>query len=672
MRIAFRRNRPIAPSIALALALASAWAVGCASQNPPTTSVSERAAGASADVARTPARPDRAGEKIGSRGSVARALDRLGQEGKAFHQHVTTLANPFFEGRAPGSRGLELAGEYLIRHLDDAGLAPAFEGPDGPSWRQPFRVPGETRVLGAEASWSASSRRIEWTPEVDFNPLAFGGNGVAEGEPVFVGYAIEDGPHAYSSFDEDTDLTGKIAIVLRFEPMDQRGRSKWSETGEGWSSAAGLVGKLQALVDRGAEGIVLVNPPGADDPRARELMTARNSRMMGGRLPVPLIQATPEVVNELVQAGDARARSLMDLRRLADLGDARVIALPRAAMRIEAETVREEIETANIGGVLPGSGDLADEWVVIGAHYDHIGYGHFGSRTPSLAGTVHPGADDNASGTAGVLLLAESLADRAREMERPRRSILFLLFSAEEMGLLGSRAFIEEPTADLEDIQAMINMDMIGRLRETLQVNGVGTGEGLREIVMREARETGVSIRESDSGEVPSDQATFVREDVPVLGFFTGTHSEYHTAYDEAWTVNHAGALRVLDLVEEISWELATESTKLAFVDIASPSTRMGRVGRAKVRLGIAPGNYADTRPGVLVGSVSSDTAAEAAGLQSGDRIIRWGGEELPDVVALMQRLADHKPGDVVRLLVERDGEEIDVDVELTAPQRRN
>jgi len=668
MRTRRHASARLVPLVSSSAALA--LAIGCASQGPPTRPT-DRVSGADVGSSLSPIRPAHMGS-VGEPGSVAAALERLGAPGKAYHQHVTTLSSPFFEGRAPGSRGLDHAGEYLIQYLDVAGLDPAFDGPQGPTWRQTFMVPGETRVVAAEASWSASALERQWTPEVDFNPLAFGGNGVAEGEPVFVGYAIENGPHAYSSFEDDTDLTGKIAIVLRFEPMDRRGRSMWSETGEGWSSAAGLVGKLQAVVDRGAEGIILVNPPAADDPRARELMTARNSRMMGGRLPIPLIQATTEAVDELVQAGDARGRTLMELRRLADSGDEKVLALPRATMRIEAETARDEIETANIGGVLPGSGDLAREWVVIGAHYDHIGYGHFGSRTPSLAGTVHPGADDNASGTAGVLLLAESLADRARETEHPRRSILFLLFSAEEMGLLGSRAFIEEPTADLENIQAMINMDMIGRLRETLQVNGVGTGEGLREIVMQEARETGVNIRESDSGEVPSDQATFVREGIPVLGFFTGTHPEYHTAYDQAWTVNHEGALRVLDLVGEITWELATEPVKLAFVEIESPGTRMGRVGRAQVRLGIAPGNYADTRPGVLVGSVSSGTAAEAAGLRTGDRIIRWGGEELPDVVALMQRLADHKPGDVVRLLVERDGEEIDVDVELTAPQRRN
>ncbi|MEC9374042.1 MAG: M28 family peptidase [Planctomycetota bacterium] len=617
--------------------------------------------------------------------SISAALEELGDEGKAFHLHVTTLANPYFEGRGPGTRGIERAAEYMEFYYETLGLTPAFTGveetPDGSeiltantSWRQGFTAPGRTLVEEAEFAWRAGSERGSAEFGKDFNPMGISGNGEAEGELVFAGYSIETGEGGSSSYGAHESLKGKVAMVLRFEPMDEKGESLWSDD-DGWSSHALLSAKLERAAERGAVGVILVNPPGAADERADEIMTVQNSRL-GGSMDVPVVMLSRDAADRLVRAGDPEGRSLMDLRRIADAGSAGTIALSNATVSMKAEITQERVPTDNVGAILQGRGELKDEFVVIGAHYDHLGYGGRGSRSPQHRGEIHAGADDNASGTAGVLVLAETLSRKydALPADANARSILFLNFSAEEMGLLGARHYVSEPSIPLSQINLMINMDMIGRLDEALEINGVGTGKGLAQMLApliersemnvetERDRQVGMplAVKTSESGFAPTDQTAFVQEGIPVLGFFTGLHEEYHTVFDVASTINHAGAVRVLDLVGEIAMAAATMDEKLEYVDLR-PQTQAGGVRRARVRLGIAPGNYADTQVGVVVGEVYEGTTAAEGGVLKGDRIIRWGGEELPDVMAMMERLASHEPGDEVTIVVDRDGQEVEL-----------
>ncbi len=619
---------------------------------------------------------------------VSSVLETLGHEGKSFHAHVTTLGNPFFEGRAPGTHGIEMAADYIQHYFEFFGLEPAFphqpaavganldsEGfvsdtTDPGAYRQPFDVPGETSLDHAGLSYTAHTEgRTQGATLAlgeDFNPLAFGSTGHTSGELAFVGYAIEDGENDYSSFGPHDDLTGDIVMLLRFEPMNEKGESLWAD-GPRWSPLAALLPKVQAVLDRGAAGVILVNAPGADDPRADKLMTLKTSRF-GGPLPIPAVMMTEDAANALLAVVDLERRSLLDLRKLADAGERKTLRFPDVVVEVDVEINREDIQTANIGGVLRGKGNLAGEWIVIGAHYDHIGYGKFGSLSPGSAGEVHPGADDNASGTAGLLTLIDMLSSAYDDMpeDADARSILFLAFSAEEMGLLGSRHFVEYPSIPLDDVNVMINMDMIGRLKKTLQVSGAGTGNRLREVTKPIFEATDVSVRLLESGQMPSDQTSFLRQDVPVLGFFTGTHREYHTVNDVPSLINHNGAVKVIDLVADTALAFATDIYKNEFVTIESPST-VGAVRNSSVRLGIAPGNYGDVEPGVEVGDVYEGTTADKGGLQTDDRIITWNGEEMGGVPSLMERLSEHKPGDVVHITVLRDGKNVNLKLTMQA-----
>lgn len=599
---------------------------------------------------------------------VAALLDELGDEAKAYHAHVTTLSNPFFEGRAPGSEGMEVAGDYIEHYFKVFGLDSAFSSGGESSYRQAFTVPGPVIVEEAEFAWNTSNSKGVLTSESDFDPTPFSSSGEASGEIVFLGYGIEAGSNGYTSFESDPDLTGKIALILRFEPMSAEGKSLWATEGR-WSSAAGLLPKIRAAVSRGAAGVILVNPPGADDPRITDLLTVRGSRF-GGTGEAPVVMVSMDAAETmLAAAGD---RTLMDLRRRADRGSHGAVPVHGLAASFSVAITSEPIQAINIGGVLPGKGGLRSEYVVIGAHYDHVGFGAYGTRSP---GQLHPGADDNASGTAGVLLAAEKLTDFYKQLpdEVEARSILFVTFSAEEMGLLGSKHFAENSPVALSQIDAMLNMDMIGRLRGgAIEVLGVGTGAGFEPILTDLAEPAGLNVTLSRLPGGRSDHASFSDEGVPAIAFFTGLHDDYHAPTDTGSKISHKGAVKVVDYVSAVAVELATQPGRITFVSQQPAQTVETPRVNVSVRLGIAPGNYADEKPGVLIGSVSEGTSADKAGLHAGDRIIRWNGEELLDVQGMMTQLAITKPGDVVRMIVIRNEQELPVDVTFQAREGVN
>jgi hypothetical protein len=644
---------PAIRTLALAAALLP---LGCAGDKPMVTRGE-----------RSPGRSTAAGP------AIADALARLDPVEAAYHQTIVTLSDPYFEGRAPGTKGIEHAADYLEWRMTAIGLEPAIapdaDTPGGAAsalaFRQGFEVRGETVVNAAEAAWTAGDREATLELGEDWNPMGASATGAFAGPIAFVGYGIEEGEEGYTSFPDDDDLTGKIALVLRFEPMDDDGRSRWAD--DGWSNHAGLTEKILAPIERGAEAVIFVNAPGADDPRAERLFTTE-STTFATAFEKPVIAMTVDAADALVRAADPAGRSLLALRRLADEGTAGVIDLSGATVSIDVDLDRRRVPTDNIAGVLPGRGALADEWVILGAHYDHVGYGRYGSRTPNRRGEIHNGADDNASGTAGVLLAAERLTAQYAALPdgAEARSVLFLLFSAEEMGLLGARHFVSEPSMPIESITAMVNMDMIGRVRDDkLQVFGVETADGFRDWLEPRFQASGFDIEASGGGAGPSDHAAFYSEGIPVLHLFSGMHDVYHTPDDDYWTINVEGGVQVASFAADLVYDLAMLPERLTYHQ-ASQETTSTRAA-ARVRLGVVPGSYDETERGLLIGDVTKDGPADKAGLTKGDRIVMWNGEELPNVFAYMQALGGHKPGDVVRIGVERDGETIEMEIELEA-----
>ena len=599
-------------------------------------------------------------------------MDSIGLDAVEWYQHVQTLANPWFEGREPGTPGGRRAAEYVAWHLDRYGCEPLFEptdnpvvnamwtaDPDGNSWYQPFEFNPGRRTRTLEYG-TASLGATELIAGETFNVLGNSGSGTVEAPATFVGYAIEDGPDGYTSYADSDDLTGRIAVMLRYEPLDEEGASRWSE--DEFSDYAGLGPKFESVIERGATGIVLVNPPGAAAGR-RGLETFRRSRRFRPYMEVPVIHVSEAAMDAWLADADAAGRSTADLRALADRGGVTAIDLHEDhPIRLDTNISTGVRDAQNVAGMYPGRGALADEWLVIGGHYDHLGRGYVGSREPRSS-EIHYGADDNASGTATIIQLAKRLALND-DGEGDRRSIVFIGFDAEEAGLHGSEYFLENAPMDPSSIIAMLNMDMMGRLRDNrVSLSGTGTAVEFDEMLPRVVEPTGLIINASPGGMGPSDHSNFFMRDIPVLFFYTGDHNDYHTPRDHAWTVNPEGTARIIGLVGDLAEEMLTRDEMLTFQKSTDPG-RARRTG-AKVRLGIMPSYTSDLETGVLVNGVSEDTSASAAGITEGDVLLMWDDVELEDGSILMQQLMKHEPGDVVTLKIRRDGKVIEIPVTL-------
>ncbi|MHC4101647.1 MAG: M28 family peptidase [Planctomycetota bacterium] len=606
--------------------------------------------------------------------SLRQVLDDLGPDATLWYQHVQALANPFFEGRAPGTRGSELTADYVEFYFRQYGLTPAFTEPIG--YRQPFdyvtRSPFPTvTVDGAALEINGDNL----TDGEDFVVLGNSASGEVTAPLSFVGYGIGDGPEGYTSFDEDTDLTGRIALLLRYAPLTEDGDPRWES--DDYRRQSSLSRKMSRVAQRGAAAVLMVNPPGSAEPH-EGLEPIQRSRRFGPGLDIPAIQITPEVADRILSQADPQGRDLMTFQRLADEGEITTVDFDGSVQAIVFTEVdryrqRHDLTGQNVGGVLPGKGALADEWIVIGAHHDHVGVGTYGGVMPSNRGQLHPGADDNASGTAGVLILArklsEAYADTAEHEDL--RSVLFLTFDAEEMGLHGSDYFANNPTIDPEATSIMLNMDMIGRLRSrNLSVLGTGTAEGLPELLTPLFESSGLTVSVTESGSGRSDESNFHRLGIPGMHFFTGVHKEYTSPDDQAWTVNPGGAAEVLDLIYEIAMSVAARPERLAY---RQPPPGRGRDrGYGRVRLGIRPGMGDDVEFGVLVDEVYEETSAAEGGIQPGDIMISWCGSRLESPRDLFQNLQQHEPGDVVTITVLREGEEVECQVTLKASRRRS
>jgi hypothetical protein len=358
------------------------------------------------------------------------------------------------------------------------------------------------------------------------------------------------------------------------------------------------------------------------------------------------------------------------MQRDASAGRAGLHRLDGLTLACAVDLARPRITLHNVGGVLPGEGELSEECVVIAAHYDHLGLGGPGSRDPGQR-RVHPGADDNASGTVGVLELAASLSREARRLRGlPRRSVVFLAFSGEERGLLGSNYFVRHmPEAGLEfpRITAMLNMDMIGRMRgNKLIVMGVGTGKQWPQRLERAASGLGLEIKPSESGLGPSDHTSFYLRDVPVLHFFTGTHADYHQPTDTADKINADGALKTLRLIESLTTGLWGTPERIAFQK--TKDAHGGGRMTGGVYLGLVPDyTTAEGDRGCGLDGVSPGSPAEKAGLKGGDFIVRWDDMPVRNIHDLMRGLNAGKAGQTVRLLVRRGADTLELRATLGA-----
>lgn len=610
---------------------------------------------------------------------LRKVFEDLGPDATLWYQHVQTLANPFFEGRAPGTHGIEMAAEYIEYYFKSYGLEPAFPEateklggkevtmPAGYRQRFDFASPSP-KVNVLSSAMLIGEETLE--ADKDFTVLGISGSGLIVAPLTFVGYGFEKGKDDYTSFDEATDLSGRIAVVFRYEPLDDEGHSLWSETR--FSRFAALAPKFKAIADRNAAGVILVNPPGAKEGKDG-LESVKDSARFGDRMMIPVVQVMPEVMDKLITKADPKHRDLMTWRKRADNAEVTSVNLSDdvlITLNSQLE-VDDRLITDNVGGIIRGKGDLADQWIIIGAHYDHVGTGYTGARQGNV-GKIHPGADDNASGTAGVLIAAKRLMRDYEQAGKDAhlRSILLTTFSAEEAGLFGSKYMAKHLPMPTEKVDLMINMDMIGRLRsDNLLVQGLGTGDGMEQMFQKQFESSGLTISKTPGGRGPSDHSSFFAVGIPVLFMFTGEHAEYHQPTDRAYTVNPVGAIKVIDLLESITMDVAARPERMKFVNNTQGGAA-GRAGTGRVRFGIQPDYSAQLETGVKVEAVSDNTSAAEAGIQSGDVLLTWNDEELTGGQKLMEMISKSEPGQKIKMTLVRGDKDVTIDVTLKAREQ--
>jgi hypothetical protein len=310
----------------------------------------------------------------------------------------------------------------------------------------------------------------------------------------------------------------------------------------------------------------------------------------------------------------------------------------------------------NVVGILPGRGRLAGQAVVIGAHYDHLGLGGMGSLDPDSTDVVHNGADDNASGTSALLSAAAILAHQSTV---ERRTLVFVAFTAEELGLIGSSHYVKNPTVSNDSTYAMVNMDMVGRLREgSLITIGTGSAEELTVLLDSVNTRFGLTLKDMEDPWGRSDHSSFYGEGIPVVHLFTDNHEDYHRTTDDWGKINVEGVATVARFAADLAWTFSTRSDPLTFVDVPQPV--QASTGGYGAYLGTIP-DMSGSPGGVRFTGVRSGSPAEKAGLQGGDILVQFGEMEIKDLYDMTAALREHKPGDVVPLAVMRDGERIEL-----------
>ncbi len=556
---------------------------------------------------------------------------------------VQYLAGPALAGRGTGEPGARMAVEYIRNRFQSLGLRPTGDKVgDTPNssvqtYFQRFEAKvgakADTPVLvfGKAGSKAAKGKRV----------VADGSaSGTAEGAVVFVGYGITAPAASWDDY-AGKDVEGKIAVILAGAPRASKTVDKLKVLRDFGSARY----KIRTAREHKAAGVILVEggdalPAAPQDPSSMGL---------------PAIVISRATAKEKWTSVDFKTDKIWD---------AEVPTTPRdLGKSLVSITTKIDPVTAdawNVLGALPARKDskLASEWIVVGAHYDHLGLGNQYSRAPGKR-EPHFGADDNASGTAMMLEVARRLAQLP---ERPLRNVLFAAWGAEEIGLVGSRWFIDHPTVPLANVNAMINADMVGRLRERqLLVDGTATADPWNGLVKRAAEGLRLQVTFGAEGYGASDHASFTGAKIPVAFLFTGVHDDYHMPSDTADKLNIEGISTISVLAARLARSVADQDARMAFVEPPSDPHRMGR-GGFKVSLGTLP-DYAYQGKGLRLTGVRPDSPAARAGLAAGDLIVKVDKHVITNIHDYMFALGELEPGRETTVEVDRAGKSVSLKV---------
>jgi hypothetical protein len=549
-------------------------------------------------------------------------------------QHVIYLSSDSLKGRMTGTDGDSLAAEYIKNELASAGLKP-LSG-DG---LQRFKI---TRGMSPGDANSLVAGTSSFKCEEDFMPMSFSSNGKLEAEIIFAGYGfnIDSDSLKWNDY-KGIDVKGKWVMILRADPETDNTTSLFIPYSSDRDKA--LMAK-----DMGASGILFVSGAAFD---SRDSFETLNSGDFSVDIPAFRIKRAV-ADNILLKTGKSIAALENSLNKTRKPNS----FVTNVTISGEAEIIREKVSTRNVAMILPGEDEkLKDEYIIIGAHFDHLGMGGPGSSSRAIDTIApHHGADDNSSGVAMMIELAERFAATKGSH---KRSIVCVAFSGEELGLLGSKYFAENPGIDLAKVNVMINLDMVGRLQETnkLQIGGAGTAEGFKELIYSANDTSIIKLALSEEGYGPSDHSSFYGKDIPVLFYSSGAHLDYHTPFDTYDKLNYQGMVDISSMVFNTASMLATSDTRLIFKE-AGPKTDTGRAMRRKgVTLGIMPDFAGNIKNGLRADFVTPGKPAAIGGMKKGDIITVINGKKVNNIQDYMFRMGQLKHGETINVEVLRD-----------------
>ncbi|MGH1362244.1 MAG: M28 family peptidase [Calditrichia bacterium] len=550
--------------------------------------------------------------------------------------HVKFLSSDDLKGRKPGSPEIEIAAAYLAAEMKAAG-ADAL----GENYRQSFDVITGINLVG-ENNYVVTAGRSAPTNFVvgeTYTPIGLSASGKASGKMVFAGYGISAPEKNYDDY-ANLDVSGAIVVVLRGFPLvdgDPHGPL---------ANFAEIHYKLINAREKGAAAVILIDTHDMRD----DLITLAPPEMSNVN-GMPAIHAKREIIAPLFGGEEillAAEKQILDTKAPAS----RSLKPWGASLSVGVELLKTQ--TVNVVGRVSGTNpDLADEAIIVGAHYDHLGMGGAGSRDDSGEPKIHNGADDNASGTAAVLEIARMVAKNP--LPRP---VIFMGFSAEEMGLLGSSHYVDNPLVDLDQSIAMINLDMIGRMEQgKIILNGTGTASEWPAMLDSLQNKYNFQMTRNKDGYGPSDYSSFYSKKLPVISLFTGLHDDYHRPGDDWDKINYAGMDSLTEFTHDIVSYIAMMAEKPTFIE-AEESPRARSSMSFRVRMGTIP-DYSDHPQGLRITGVKAGSPAENAGLAGGDIITAFGDLKIKNIYDYTFALGKFAPGDTVVIKVLREEKQI-------------
>jgi len=570
-------------------------------------------------------------------------------------QEAGYFASEALEGRMTGSKGAQLAADYIADQLHRAGLKPL--GKDD-TYFQTFEFNSGVRVITNQNQLvvTASGKApLQWEVEKDFRPLSFTANGDVTGDTVFAGYGLfvpgkaEEGYDSYAGL----NVSNKIVLALRYVPEEVEPKRR-----QELNRYAGLRYKAMLARERGARAVLFVTGP--NSPNAGELAPLSFDSSLAGSGIVAL-SISSNVANAILSGSGKDLKALQSSLDRENPHAEGGFSVSNVQVTVSAGVQYLKKRDRNVLALLPPAIEANPEFVIVGGHYDHLGHGETGAmQRQGEEDKIHPGADDNASGSAVVLELAAALAqEKTRNPNAFQRGIVFSFWSGEEIGLIGSSYFVEHPLVPLSNVIAYINFDMVGRLNENkLILQGAGSSPAWRRLAEKKNVAAGFNLVLQEDPYLPTDVTAFYPKHVPVLNFFTGSHDDYHRPTDTADKLNYEGMARIARLALGIITDLAKPGEPPAYVKVEQSAPAAGSRENLRAYLGTIP-DYTAEVTGVKLSGVRGGSPAEKAGLKGGDVVIAFGGQKIANIYDYTYALDGARIGQPVALEIVRNHEHL-------------